>query len=194
LPPKLESSDCLLLVIPAKAGIQRLCFWSVELEEQKLPLQGAGNFLLNGKKSPKNVFFSRTTLSANSTSVLLVADARIPARHYPRDKPARDWYQASCNHIGTQCMPVRPAKEKNFFLFFFKIGSTLKGAHGCAPVRDCHMDVIIRGRMTTANNKRRFLVTFCRLAKSYPLLGAEALALPDQQSKSKGAGFPPSRE
>jgi hypothetical protein len=25
--------------------------------------------------------------------------------------------------------------------------------------------------------RKRFLVTFCRLAKSYPLLGAEALAL-----------------
>jgi hypothetical protein len=29
------------------------------LLEQRLPLQGAGNFLLNGKKSPKNVSFSR---------------------------------------------------------------------------------------------------------------------------------------
>jgi hypothetical protein len=78
-------------------------------------------------------------------------------------------------------MPVRPAKEKNSFFFFFfcffQIGQTFKGAHGCAPVRDCHMDVIIRGRVTTANDKRRFLVTFCRLAKSYPLLGAEAFAL-----------------
>jgi hypothetical protein len=28
--------------------------------------------------------------------------------------------------------------------------------------------------------KERFLVTFCRLAKSYPLLGAEALALKER--------------
>jgi hypothetical protein len=28
--------------------------------------------------------------------------------------------------------------------------------------------------------KERFLVTFCRLAKSYPLLGAEAFALREQ--------------
>jgi hypothetical protein len=55
------------------------------------------------------------------------------------------------------------------------------------------MDVIIRGRVTTANNKRRFLVTFCRLAKSYPLLGAEAFAL-RSSAKRKGTGFPPSRE
>jgi hypothetical protein len=41
---------------------------------------------------------------------------------------------------------------------------------------------------------KRFLVTFCRLAKSYPLLGAEALALDYQQIKRKDAGFPLSRE
>jgi hypothetical protein len=55
--------------------------------------------------------------------------------------------------------------------------------------------------------KNRFLVTFCRSAKSYPLLGAEAFAL-KKNSKAKAldsrfrgnderekkAGFPPSRE
>src|SRR6202012_5924992 len=30
---------------------------------------------------------------------------------------------------------------------------------------------------TQCEKNKRFLVTFCRLAKSYPLLGAEALAL-----------------
>jgi hypothetical protein len=47
------------------------------------------------------------------------------------------------------------------------------------------MDVIIRGRVTPANDKRRFLVTFCRLAKSYPLLGAEALALKHQRKQRR---------
>jgi hypothetical protein len=42
--------------------------------------------------------------------------------------------------------------------------------------------------------RKRFLVTFCRLAKSYPLLGAEAFALLIQRTKSKVAGFPLSRE
>jgi hypothetical protein len=47
--------------------------------EQKLPPQAAGNFLLNGKKSPKNVFdWSLSLLSADSTSVLLAAD-RAPS-------------------------------------------------------------------------------------------------------------------
>ena len=65
-------TSSLSLVIPAKAGIQLLiclrssfprrressAFAFVGDWEQKLPLQGAGNFLLNGKKSPKNVLFS----------------------------------------------------------------------------------------------------------------------------------------
>jgi len=38
----------------------------------------------------------------------------------------------------------------------------------------------------------RFLVTFCRSAKSYPPLAAEAFAL--QSHQNKGAGFPLSRE
>jgi hypothetical protein len=95
-------------------------------------------------------------LSANSTSVLLIADARIPARNHPRSGPARDWYRASCNPIGTQCMPVRPAKEKNFFLFLFPDWIDVQGRAGRAPVRDCHMDVIIRGRTTNANKKDVF--------------------------------------
>jgi hypothetical protein len=40
--------------------------------------------------------------------------------------------------------------------------------------------------------RKRFLVTFCRLAKSYPLLAAEAFAL--KATKRKVAGFPLSRE
>jgi hypothetical protein len=51
--------------------------------------------------------------------------------------------------------------------------------------------------------RKRFLVTFCRLAKSYPLLGAEAFDLEkkagfqlplERRAKDKVAGFPPSRE
>jgi hypothetical protein len=70
------------LVITAEAGIQRLFFWW--LLEQKLPPQAAGNFLLNGKKSPKNVFdLSRCLLSADSTSVLLAADRAHPCARSP---------------------------------------------------------------------------------------------------------------
>jgi hypothetical protein len=80
-----------------------------DFELQKLPPQAAGNFLLIGKKSPKNDFYcSHGTLSADSTSVLLAADARIPARVYPRYKPAGDWYQASCNPSGTKPWSVAP--------------------------------------------------------------------------------------
>src|SRR6201990_781348 len=36
---------------------------------------------------------------------------------------------------------------------------------------------------TQWEKRKRFLVTFCRLAKSYPLLGAEALSLKHQHQK-----------
>ncbi|HEX4480112.1 MAG TPA: hypothetical protein VH082_04840, partial [Rudaea sp.] len=39
-----------------------------------------------------------------------------------------------------------------------------------------HRDVILRGQRPMRTTKKRFLVTFCRLAKSYPLLAAEAVA------------------
>ena len=79
------------------------------LREPELPLQGAGNFLLIGKKSPKNdSFFSHRALSADSTSVLLAADARIPARVYPRTKLEGDWSKESCNPIGTKPWSVAP--------------------------------------------------------------------------------------
>jgi hypothetical protein len=45
--------------------------------------------------------------------------------------------------------------------------------------------VILCGQRPHENNKKRFLVTFCRLAKSYPLLGAEAFALEGQQEQSR---------
>jgi hypothetical protein len=41
--------------------------------------------------------------------------------------------------------------------------------------------------MAVREKKKRFLVTFCRLAKSYPLLGAEAFALtiPQKSARNK---------
>jgi hypothetical protein len=71
-----------LLVIPAKAGIQRLFFWW--LLEQKLPLQAAGNFLLNGKKSPKNVFFSPQGCCSRSDIPDPCANRAHPARDHRR--------------------------------------------------------------------------------------------------------------
>src|ERR1700753_2432662 len=43
-------------------------------------------------------------------------------------------------------------------------------------------DVLFADSVHCEKNKR-FLVTFCRLAKSYPLLGAEAFALKHQHQK-----------
>ena len=46
-------------------------------------------------------------MSANSTSVLLIADARIPARDDPRYKPAGDGSKESCKNTGTKPRAVR---------------------------------------------------------------------------------------
>jgi hypothetical protein len=78
----------------------------------------AGNFLSGDKKSPKNTFFSRGgALSADSTSVLLLRTARIPARDHRCYKPVRRWYRESCNPTSTQCKPERSKSfEKDLLL------------------------------------------------------------------------------
>src|ERR1700761_8561133 len=64
-----------------------------------LPLQGAGNFLLDGKKSPKNVFVVRVShASANDHVHVTVADGR-----------------ASCAPLNVD--PIWKKKRKKLFSF-----------------------------------------------------------------------------
>ena len=51
--------------------------------------------------------------------MLLVADARIPARVVPRSGLAGYWSRESCKNAGTQCKPVRPSKA---FLQPYRLG------------------------------------------------------------------------
>jgi len=51
---------------------------------------------------------------------------------------------------------------------------------------------VLSADSTHCEKKNRFLVTFCRSAKSYPPLAAEAFAL--KKTAKQSAGFPLSRE
>jgi len=66
-------------------------------ESQSFRCPAASGYLFGKRQkgTKKRFFFSQWMLSANSTSVLLIADARIPARDNRRSGFAGDWYKES---------------------------------------------------------------------------------------------------
>ena len=118
---------------------------------------------------------------------------RASCARSPSLQTERDRYRASCKS-GLHKAKARDAKGKRLL---FKASQTMalcrwgykkldtskpqahndgSGAQGCARPRPAARTCCPR-TAPHANNKNRFLVTFCRSAKSYPPLAAEALAL-----------------
>ncbi|HEX4480793.1 MAG TPA: hypothetical protein VH082_08305, partial [Rudaea sp.] len=88
-----------------------------------LPPQAAGNFLLNGKKSPKNVFLIVLEVCCPQTArpCCWLRTARIPARDHRRAKLGSDRYRASCKRslhavLSREVKSKRERKKRSLLL------------------------------------------------------------------------------
>jgi hypothetical protein len=97
-----------------------IAIWFSNFLEQKLPLQAAGNFLLNGKKSPKNVSFSHIgRCPQTARPCCWLRTARIPARDHPRIRLSVTGIELLETLDGTKPRAVR-FKSKNIFSCFYR--------------------------------------------------------------------------
>ena len=117
---------------------------------------------------------------------------RASCARSPSLQTERDWYRASCKSALHKAM-ARDAKSKDGSLrrhrpwlcaagvtrLFRPVAFKLVRGHTRAGMRASAASStdVLSADSTLGEKKNRFLVTFCRSAKSYPLLGAEALAL-----------------
>jgi hypothetical protein len=146
--------------------------------------------LLNGKKSPKNVFLIVLVVCCPQTArpCCWLRTARIPARDHLRFSLQVTGIELLVNDHCTPCSRggLKQEREKDLVLNLTALGFVpSRVSRSLIPVALSLLRRWSRAGMRASaasstdvlsadsvlgEKKKRFLVTFCRLAKSYPLV------------------------